>query len=211
MAERSDRERVCSCLLLVVLFVMFSMLDMRQVASVSSEHEEQKRTVSVGKNVPDHFPVLVVSPSPKDGHPIPYVVYHSELPRYLKNHPNYSFMVPASQVEQLKNALRSYEYGSGFGGFDMTQHGSAQYFEVRSPEGEDYVNTGWYEAGKRTFVAKRYLSYFGPGVAMESLPIDLLCILGCIVGNIAASCLIVKLLTVILQRCKRRPQPDSIA
>jgi len=156
--------------ILVFLFVatsLFSVLD----ASWKSEYRNDNTSLT--------FPVLVVTCGR------PQVVERLGLPRFVNEHPDYSFLVPLNKVNEYQAQIRadtdqnqdsvSREPESRkfwYAHFSVEQlTNGRQSFEVEANCSDDYANTGWYEATEKEVFPISSKFYFGPGLAMILFPV----------------------------------------
>lgn len=135
---------------------------------------------------PNGFPVLVFWFQDGATNLQAKVIPFEELDSHRKDHPNIFFTLPEGGGQILHNCLRQQaemidadirkQYSTGrvmqitarIESSDQTH----QSWRVRFQHGNDHVNIGYYTASKNTFKPTYIERYFGPALAMQSLPYD---------------------------------------
>lgn len=177
---RSVFIAIVALLLFITSFMGISI----PVARMLIAREEKARTEVVGQTVPGAFPVLVVySKGPST--PEARIVFHRALPDFLREHPRHSFFVPQDATARLNAYLAGHpsleevtqsvqpDQPFGAGRFQVEELGNGrQRLRVEGTWDDDRVNVGWYETDGSSIEPQRYLTYFGPGFVMKSLPIS---------------------------------------
>jgi hypothetical protein len=142
-----------------------------------TEHGKSK----VDGNIPDTFPVVVRAGDEAQ------IVWGNDLKQYLKDHPNYSLLIPEHQTNKFQSQIKSNIRGAKSPpDFDKTSdrpwdasftvHTIApdkQAFKVYATWDDDLMNVGWYEATDKEIFPQYYTLYFGPGLAFTHIPIAL--------------------------------------
>lgn len=143
--------------------------------------------------VPQFFPLLVLTPSNDEVGYDWEVVYFRDLEDYRTEHPDYQFLIPDGLSEHFEDELGE-NTRAGTGNYDdsslpfsaglkVTQLAERrQSIELRHRESGDTVNTAWYEAGEKDFKALYYENYFGPGAAMGSFTVGVVAMLALYLG-----------------------------
>lgn len=130
----------------------------------------------VSKRTMDYrFPVLVVTPSSDGGCASDIVCYRGELEYYLKEHPKYSFLVPAGKIDEVNRQLAK-QSDDRRGGRQtvkiLWQRKDKQYIRVNGDLGEELVaRTGWYVADSRSMTPRQELIFRGRLCAFEAMPV----------------------------------------
>ncbi len=166
---------------------------------------------TINKNIPDNFPVLVLTYTNKSSEYDARIVFNWALDRYLKDNPKHSFLVPPGQLDtvnkklkrQIKAILTDYsnnrkQFGAGEVAALRSLPGGRQHLKVRGTWDDDRENVGWYVAGPSSFTLERYQVFFGPG----------LCIMVVMLGGpmLLVSLVIASVIDRIL--CKRATSPE---
>jgi hypothetical protein len=166
--------------------------------------ERGKRRVEGG--LPDAFPVVVRVGDKAQ------VVFGDDLNQYLKDHPNYSFLIPQHQIDKFQSQIKSdtratksppnfdETYDLPWDAFFTVQTiaPDKQAFKVYATWDDDRVNVGWYEATDREMLPQYHTEYFGPSLAITYFSIA--------AGITAALWLIAQRL---IRRFRRRLVPPS--
>src|SRR5262245_47856633 len=147
------------------------------VLMVCNSTEYGKRKVE--GNIPDIFPVVVRVDDTAE------IVWGRDLARYLKEHPDCSFLIPEHQIErfnsQIKSNTRSARASSNSDSKSSeiwdavftanTIAPGKQSFAVHATFDDDVMNVGWYEATERELFPQYHLSYYGPRMVFIEGPI----------------------------------------
>ncbi len=142
---------------------------------------EQKNTVAVSGNIPDLFPILVISGG--DQSPTAKAIYYRDLKNVTGQMSSYSFLVPKGKEEllnsQLRNQSRSLmsppDFNSEsdnpwFASFEVKEIAPGrQTIRLSNTWDDDRVNIGWYEATDKESFPKKYRYYFGGVFALLAL------------------------------------------
>jgi hypothetical protein len=172
-----------------------------------TEREKSK----VEGSIPDAFPVVVRVGDKAQ------VVLGKDLIQYLKDHPNYSFLIPEHQIDkfqsQIKSDIRATKSPPNFDKMSdlpwdafftvQTIAPDKQAFKVHATWDDDWMNVGWYGSTDREILPQYHTRYFGPGLAITHLPIA--------AGITAALWLIIPYL---IRRFRRRfvpPQRNNVS
>jgi hypothetical protein len=126
-------------------------------------------------NARDGFPILVVTPSKTNKDVEGHIIYIGDFNDFQQNNPQYSFYVPEGQAEKFnQEIIRKYPWDAG-ASFKIKQLSETrQLLKVRYDGDDDFVNIGLYETDGNEIFPKYHTFYFGPGVAMVSLPVAFL-------------------------------------
>jgi hypothetical protein len=130
-------------------------------------------------SIPDAFPVVVRVGDRAQ------IVWGDQLDQFLKDHPNYSLLIPEYQTDkfqsQIKSNIRAAESPPNFdktsdrpwAAFFTVQSiaPDKQAFKVYATWDDDWMNVGWYEARDREIFPQYHTKYFGPGLAFTHLTI----------------------------------------
>lgn len=149
--------------------------------------EIEKATVTVTDDIPSRFPILITWQSDQELRAA--TVYHRDLEEFTANLKAFSYLVPEGQAaylnkalaQQSRSATKPYNFdwesaqpwSARFKIIEQFPDGS-QRLEVESTWDDDRDNVGWYTAHRQKIVPERYLSVFGPGLALGQLPIAIL-------------------------------------
>ncbi|HYX69939.1 MAG TPA: hypothetical protein VE825_12450 [Terriglobales bacterium] len=137
-------------------------------------------TRKVGYPPPDEFPVLVVTPASTEPRYQAEVIYFRNLEKFLKEHPDATYLVPQGWDGKLNDQLyatnRQGQQGGGKGpdfdvpfaqSFTVERLGDGrQRLHVDAPIDDDEPNQGWYEASAGSFTPLRYRHYITLGLSM---------------------------------------------
>lgn len=136
------------------------------------------------KAVPDRYPVLLITHgyTEKPGDMVPIVlqrklksgdvasvVLYPNLQNFTNHHPDYSYLVPAAEVQELNSAMQTdLEHGEQvFAGIEVTQlAGNRQNIYLDASLYDDDTNESWYEATDRQFTPQSYHSHNDLGAGM---------------------------------------------
>ncbi|HKQ80007.1 MAG TPA: hypothetical protein VJ810_40320 [Blastocatellia bacterium] len=116
------------------------------------------------------------------------VVLGHNLTQYLKEHPDYSFLIPEHQTAKFKDQINSNtranlassniesESGRPLDAFFTvkTIAPGKQALKVYATWNEDVMNVGWYEATDKEAFPQHHTTYFGPSLAFKEAPIAVL-------------------------------------
>jgi hypothetical protein len=130
-------------------------------------------------SIPDAFPVVVRVGDRAQ------VVWGDQLDQFLKDHPNFSLLVPEHQTDkfqsQIKSNIRATQSPPNFdktsdrpwAAFFTVQSiaPGRQTFKVYATWDDDWMNVGWYEATDKEIFPQYHTKYFGPGLTFTHLPI----------------------------------------
>jgi len=133
----------------------------------------------VGGSIPDAFPVVVRVGDRAQ------IVWGDRLDQYLRDHPDYSLLIPEHQTGRLQSQIKSNIRATDSPpNFDKTSDRpwdafftvqtiapDKQAFKVYATWDDDIMNVGWYEATDREIFPQYHTKYFGPGLAFTHLPI----------------------------------------
>jgi hypothetical protein len=162
-----------------ITFIVVSILFMRFFL------KDYKKVSVTGETIPELFPVLVITPDPGSDVYHAKTVYYKDLNGYLVEHPDYSFLVPDGWDEPLNAELKqnsraskeppdfTWESPDPWWAFFEVERLSdeRQYLEVYHTWDDDRVNTSWYEATTKEIFPRHHQLYFGPGIALNMIPI----------------------------------------
>ena len=152
MSERRRFDGPLGCLFLLIVFVLSAFFMTRFI--------DFRHTHTVVGPIPPEFPVLVVASTP--GAVKAEVVYASDLPEFLLQHPFHGFLVPMGQEQAIFSQLGSLQ------GFSVRASGEGrQQLEVSAPWNSDVINIGWYEATATSFTPQKHRKYGDRGALME--------------------------------------------
>jgi hypothetical protein len=130
----------------------------------------ENRTQNVSTNIPENFPILVITPG-KGGQSFhAEIVTHFSLEKYIKDNPNYSYLIPAggeqSTIDQLKSQVKnSRDESDPETGFDALSFEMArlpngrQSFAVnlKMPGMDSMLEyTSWYDATDKEIFPKQF-------------------------------------------------------
>jgi hypothetical protein len=133
----------------------------------------------VDGSIPDAFPVVVRVGDKAQ------IVWGDHLDQYLKDHPDYSLLVPENQTGKFQSQIKSnirgaqsppnFDKSSGLP-WDavfivQTIAPGKQAFKVSATWDDDWMNVGWYEATDKEIFPQYHTTYFGPSLAFTHLPI----------------------------------------
>jgi hypothetical protein len=130
-------------------------------------------------NIPEDFPVVVRVDDAAE------IVWGSDLTQYLKEHPDYSFLIPEHQIDRVKSQIKSNtraERASSNSDSKSSELWDAvftvntiapgkQSFVVNATWDDDWMNVGWYEAKDREIFPQYHMSYRGPRLVFIVGPI----------------------------------------
>ncbi len=130
-------------------------------------------------DIPEVFPIVVRVDDKAQ------IVWGHSLAEYLKEHPNYAYLIPEHQTEkfegQIKSNTRANQASSNpdsesappWDAFFTVKTISPdrQAFKVYATWDDDRVNVGWYEATDKEIFPQHYTTYFGPRLMFTHLPI----------------------------------------
>jgi len=126
----------------------------------------------VGSDIPDQFPVLVVSPGQGKHPTTARILFHDELESYLSKSPHTSFLVPEGLEGQLNGQVAS-QMRPGVRGTDSftvrrLADGRQELKVIRNwgVEKMPWIDTGWYFATANGFTPKYYSVGTFPGFAL---------------------------------------------
>ncbi len=153
--------------------------------------------VKVFSEIPEGFPVLVLTPQSMFQKYDSQIVYYKALPGFLEKHPSYTYLVPKGEEKDIKLSIskscrsnmipRNYNrespnlWAASFTVKRISE--KKQSFEVYCTLNGDYDNRGWYEATEKQIFPKYYKHVFGPGAMMSIFPFAFL--INIILGLIA--------------------------
>jgi hypothetical protein len=126
--------------------------------------------------IPNLFPVLIITSDERNIEYHAHIIYKRDLDEFVKTNPNYSFLVPDGQWENLKNQLKSETRGY----FKVEQlPDGKQSLEVGNAVHDEASVAGWYEATDKEFFPERYRLVHSMGqfsaVVMPSFTLGFLC------------------------------------
>jgi len=133
----------------------------------------------VDEGIPGAFPVVVLVEDKAQ------IVWGDDLNQYLKDHPNYSLLIPEHQTDKFQSQIKSNIRGAQSPpNFDkssslpwdafftvQTIAPGKQAFKVYATWDDDVVNVGWYEASEREVFPQYHTSYRGPRLVFVEAPI----------------------------------------
>ncbi len=167
MLISTARAILIAILHLAVFLVLF--VNLTGVTSSWLEGSAYKKAVQ--GNVPDHFPVLVITPGTPPCKYQANVIYYMRLKPFLSRHPEYTFLVPEGYEAQLRQQViqhnRSTRGDLNFGSGDpwnawftvKREKDGSQTLLVSSPLDEEWENEGWYKATAAEIKPIQYLNY----------------------------------------------------
>lgn len=137
--------------------------------------------------IPPGFPVLVFWYQDGSSSLQAKVIPIEELQEHRKDHPNTFFMLPEGRGDELQARLREQaelidgdiqkQYKTGrvmrIGARIESSDQAHQSWRVRFQHGNDHVNIGYYTASKESVQPTHIERFFGPALALRSLPLDL--------------------------------------
>ena len=140
-----------------------------------TEHGKSK----VDGRIPGAFPVVVRVGDKAQ------IVWEDHLDQYLKDHPDYSLLIPEQQTDkfqsQIKSNIRATDSPPNFDKTSdrrwdafftvQTIAPDKQAFKVYATWDDDFMNVGWYEATDKKIFPQYHTEYFGPRLAITHLPI----------------------------------------
>ncbi|MCE5197878.1 MAG: hypothetical protein ABFD54_17715 [Armatimonadota bacterium] len=150
---------------------------------------EKSAIVKVRNQVPEYYPILVVSQSNSSDLYKAKVVYQWALRDYLQKNPHYSFTVSSGHEVEINKQLsiqnrevssdNNINRCSSSGGKFRVRclSGGRQAFIVEGNKDDNHVNKSWYMADAKHIYPQRYVNYFGPGLCMAYGPIALVAVL----------------------------------
>jgi len=158
------------CAFFLTLIIVFGLM----IGDIT-EHGKSR----VDGSIPGAFPVVVRVGDKAQ------IVWGDHLDQYLKDHPDYSLLIPEHQTDkfqsQIKSNIRATDSTPNFDkrsdlpwGASFTVQTIApdkQAFKVYATWDDDLMNVGWYEATDREIFPQYHTKYFGPGLAFTHLPI----------------------------------------
>jgi len=132
----------------------------------------------VDEGIPGAFPVVVRVEDKAQ------IVWGDDLNQYLKDHPNYSLLIPEHQTDKFQSKIKSNIRGAQsppnfdkFSGLPwdasftvQTIAPGKQAFKVYATWDDDWMNVGWYQATDKEIFPQYHTKYFGPGLAFTHLP-----------------------------------------
>lgn len=146
-----------------------------------SEKTREKFKQEVRENIPDMFPLLILTPREGNRSYEAQLIYKQDLEDFLKKNPRFTYLVPKGQENYLnKEIAKKYPWQAEFKVEQLPD--GKQFLEVVYQWDDDHGNRGWYEATDKEFFPKYYQSYFGPGIAFQALAIGFFSC-SCHVGN----------------------------
>lgn len=160
---------VCICVLL--LFPSSCMV----ITGIGFHITEKKFIVKLNKEIPDNFPILIVRDEKSNIDA--KLIYYGQLEQFTKEGV-YTFLVPEGSQAKLNNIIQNNKISRG--GLDVPwtayfkvlkeNNDGSQYIMVELNWDDDDVNKGWYKATEDVIIPDKYLSYFGPGLALSVIP-----------------------------------------
>ena len=127
--------------------------------------ERSKVEVPKGE-VPEAFPVLVVTAGRGSRRPTPHIVLHRDLAAFLGRNPKHSFLVPHGQDEALRRRLTGMDRFKA----ERLRDGGQRLMVQTLDDKRLYI--GWYAAGEREIAPRHYLS-LDETVATTSMPVEM--------------------------------------
>jgi hypothetical protein len=141
----------------------------------STEYGKRK----VEGNIPDVFPVVVRVGDKAQ------IVWGDHLDQFLKDHPNYSLLIPEHQIDRFKSQIKSNTRAGGASSNSDSKYSELwdaaftadsiapgkQAFVVYATGDDDWMNVGWYEATEREVFPQHHMSYRGPRMVFVEAPI----------------------------------------
>lgn len=153
--EPSTRRVVRSILLISMFLTSWAAMTWIAVRYRTPER------IPVGTRIPREFPVLVISPGGSLYHV--EIIPNVRLEEYVSGLRDYTFLVPKGRAGELNKRLaKGLRYEDNFEVRELP-HGK-QYLRVTWHWGATvtHVETGWYVAESRSFIAKYYQSTVTP-------------------------------------------------
>lgn len=160
------------------------------VLACSASCAIQSRTITtdmkqpISGDPPPGFPILVFWFENGSNQMQARAIPIEELPTFRKEHPKLFFTLPDGRGQELHQSLRN--QADGIDGDIAKQYStgrrmqivariessnqSEQHWKVRFQHGNDHVNIGYYRATKDTFTPTHIERFFGPALALQSLP-----------------------------------------
>ncbi|MBK8726002.1 MAG: hypothetical protein IPL96_08060 [Holophagaceae bacterium] len=137
--------------------------------------------------IPNGFPVLVFWYQNGSTSLHAKVIPLEELDAHRKDHPNTFFLLPEGRGQELHNCLRQQAEGIDADIHKQYNTGrvmqvtarlessdqSHQSWRVRFQHGNEHVNIGYYTASSNAIKPTYIERYFGPSIALQSLPLDI--------------------------------------
>lgn len=138
---------------LILLFVV----SWAAITWIAVHYDSPDPRTPVGANIPDDFPVLVISSTGESYSA--KIVPNYDLDEYTSKLKDYSFLVPAGKASDLNGQVaRGYRYDDDRFEVSELPHGKQYLKVVWHWRGATIVETGWYVAERKSFVPKYYQS-----------------------------------------------------
>lgn len=161
---------------------MIQLFLMMATCGIAMNLQDRALKQQVSGETPPMFPILVITPQGVGSGLRADIVYQRDLPQFLENHPEFSYLVPPGQEEVLNSQLRgrsragrnppdfNAESGDPWQAHFRVEQLSEgrQNLEVFSTWDDDRMNTGWYEATDKDILPQYHSSYFGPGTGFNA-------------------------------------------
>ncbi len=174
-------------LLKSIAIILILVLAVATSCAVSERTTTRDMKQPITGAIPSGFPVLVFWYQDGSTSLQAKVIPLEELDAHRKDHPNTFFMLPEGRGKELHNCLRQQAEGIDTGiqkqyntgramqitaGIESSDQ-SHQSWSVRFQHGNDHVNIGYYIASTSAIKPTHIERYFGPALAMQSLPFDI--------------------------------------
>ena len=171
-------KRILLTVFLLVLFIVTFLAISFPIFDMIERSYKQE----VKGDIPRGFPILVITPADANNKWDAHILYKEELNDFLSNNRQYTFLVPEGQTERLNEELlkncgiktgdvNSDSQYPWLERFKVTPLANGrQLLEVEYRGDDDHVNVGWYETDGKEIYPKFHKWYFGPGLALTTLP-----------------------------------------
>ena len=164
-------KRILSVLLAGFLLMIFFILFIGSCLYFSGDTRQRAREEfkqEVRENIPEMFPILVITPGEGNKKYKAQLVYKKDLEDFLKKNLKYTYLVSEGQDDYLNREISGkYPWQARFKVERLTN--GKQLLEVVYQWDDDHANRGWYEATDREIFPKYYQCYFGPAIAFQAL------------------------------------------
>jgi hypothetical protein len=159
MSAAKRRLNLLTSALLAVLFMAICGGIMLLI--MPNEADKAQRT-PVKENVPPSFPVLFFN---SKADPKPRMIQYEQLEKEMKQHPEYSLLVPDGKEAEINALLRDSKGGNYWQ--DVIVEASSegkQSLKLRVDPSDEFSTISWYNATEKEIFPQFYEAHHSPGV-----------------------------------------------